>query len=167
MANYYTKTAQQLSLDCEQSQLALDIYNCMRVESIDFKKPFEENECSYSKEVFNYASSLVLLNDADEYKPGDVQSYFLLDLAVGGLLISSDETIDMDVAPAFIQILLRHFSIEEYVYLDVAYTCSSDEPDAFGGAAVFITANEIKHMCTNAWIGECINVFKSKKQEVA
>jgi len=164
MANYYTKTAQHLKLDCEQSQLALDIYNCMKLESLDFKKAFEENDCSYSKEVFDYASTLVLLNDADRYAPGEVTSYFLLNLAVDGLLISSDENIDIDVAAAFIQILLKHFSIEDYVYLDVAHTCSSDEPDAFGGSAVFITATEIKHICTNAWIGECINAFKLQKE---
>mgnify|MGYP000610323552 CR=1 FL=1 len=167
MPNYTTETAQELKLDCEQSQLALDIYNCMKLESIDFNKPYEENECEYSKEAFDYACTLVLEHDEDDYTPGNVQCYFLLDLAVGGLLISSDETINIDVAAAFIQILLKHFSIQEYVYLDVAHSCSSHEPDAFGGSAVFITANEIKHMCTNEWIGACINTFKSQMEEVA
>ena len=45
----------------------------------------------------------------------------------------------------------------KFIYFEFAYTCSKMRPDAFGGGAYFITADDFQSISTGHWLMERIN----------
>lgn len=66
--------------------------------------------------------------------------------------IYTEESGDCDATANLVQGFLARFEIENPVYFEAAFTCSKPRPDEFGGAAWFITKDEVKSFGTSQWL---------------
>ena len=64
-----------------------------------------------------------------------------------------------------LQKFLQLFRPKDHIYYSVAWTCSTPRIDEFGGAAVLITADEVKQHNTAWIIDEWIEELKEKTNE--
>ena len=70
-----------------------------------------------------------------------------------GWPLDGDEANTEDDLEAFFQALVGMSDGRvPWVSFELAYTCSKMRPEAFGGAAVFITADDVKHISTAGWL---------------
>jgi hypothetical protein len=58
----------------------------------------------------------------------------------------------IDAVCAFIQHLLRRFSLRDFIALEWSNDCSKPQLDAYGGGAAIITAKRIKSVTTSEWV---------------
>ena len=70
------------------------------------------------------------------------------------LWIHSDESADIEVVASLIQEFIKKFRPHDNHGFECSYSASRPFEGAFGGSAVFVTAEEIKWMHTNEWLGE-------------
>ena len=79
-----------------------------------------------------------------------------------GWPLDGDEANTEDDLEAFFQALVGMSDGRvPWVSFELAYTCSKMRPEAFGGAAVFITADDVKHISTAGWLAEQVEALKS------
>lgn len=71
----------------------------------------------------------------------------------------------MDVDMYFLQWALQNMPAEvEWISVEIANTCDKMRPDGFGGAAWFITRDDIQIMSTSEWIGTQISTYNKYKE---
>ena len=81
------------------------------------------------------------------------------------LVISSDESIDIDATANIIQDWLREIGSDEPVQFEWANICSKPLVDGFGGGAIHITRDRIESMNTNEWMGNKLLEMKRAAEE--
>lgn len=69
-----------------------------------------------------------------------------------GIWVHHDESVDTDLACTFAQAVLIAFDLPTVVTLEVGYTCSKPCLDSFGGTAVAVTKDDIRHCDTYSFI---------------
>lgn len=162
MSNYYTQTSQKIELIPSHAIFALTAYKCLTDTSLDFSSESTPPAVQYPLAAYELARKVGLSEDGG-YTKDNFSIPFILTPGIGGLQIQHDESIDIDKAALFVQLLFKHFDLDTYLYFDVSYSTSSDEIDGFGGGAVFITKDSITSMSTESWIGEQIRQFHESK----
>lgn len=162
MSNYYTQSSQVIELVPSQSIFALVAYKCLTDQSLDFLSESTAPTEQYPLAAYELARKVALSEDGG-YTKDNFSIPFILTPGFGGLQIQHDESIDIDKAALFVQLLFKHFDLDKYLYFDVSYSTSSDEVDGFGGGAFFITKDSITSMSTESWIGEQIRQFDESK----
>ena len=68
------------------------------------------------------------------------------------LWIRSSERGDPGQAADFAQAFLREFRPAEFFAMTYARTCSKPEPDAFGGGAFYVTADDCLDLDADSWV---------------
>ena len=57
-----------------------------------------------------------------------------------------------DLVVAFQEIIKASNGEIPYITMEMSFSCSKMRSDGFGGAAVFITADDCEWMCTGSWL---------------
>ena len=84
----------------------------------------------------------------------DVDDLGQVELRDGTLWFCAEESGDPRAVAEFVRDFLKRFRPNDSFSLEYALTCSKPRLDGFGGGAVFVTAVEIEHMDTAAWLAE-------------
>ena len=84
----------------------------------------------------------------------DVEDLGQVDLRDRTLWFCAEESGDPRAIAKFVRDFLKRFRPNDSFSLEYAFTCSKPRLDSFGGGAVFVTAVEIEHMDTAAWVAE-------------
>lgn len=106
----------------------------------------------------------VILQPAD--KEGAITYLYAEDWCTSGWIENEDGTeteVDEDTLIGCLQgIVQRSNGKVPYIYQETAYTCSKMRPGEFGGAAMFITANDVRYCSTQQWLQEQVASIESE-----
>lgn len=95
------------------------------------------------------------LHNIDVYMEGDACFLYSENYLPEAYLTEDDSHTEDQLMELFQDIIQRSDELK-FLALEIAYTASRMMPGAFGGAAVFITASEIKWLSTWSWLEEKI-----------
>ena len=82
---------------------------------------------------------------------------FAADWCNRGIIVTEDSKDDIkftedDLYARFQEIIRRSNGELTWISRETAYTCTENRPDGFGGSAVFITAETMQFIATDAWL---------------
>ena len=94
----------------------------------------------------------------------DIAEFLLEEVEEGAetVVLNFDEFISAE--EIFQDIIIRS-EILKYVVIETSFTCSKMRADGFGGAATFITEDNVQYVSTADFIARCINDFEKSKKE--
>ena len=94
-------------------------------------------------------------------KPDDDSQILLFaaDWCNRGIIVTEDSKDDIkftedDLYARFQEIIRRSNGELTWISRETAYTCTENRPDGFGGSALFITAETMQFIATDAWLDE-------------
>lgn len=166
MANYYTDASFILSLSTiEQKAFALQVLSCVSDENVNLLAQRKSDAAKkYDNAVFRIAKKLVSL-ELDNYENDCFDLGFAFSEVDSGIWIHHDETINMENAAFFCQLILRHFKLDASVCINASHTCSKPRLDAFGGHACFVTRHAVKWFSTDSWLDKQISQYKKRLEK--
>lgn len=100
--------------------------------------------------------------EAEKGRSGETYYLFADEWCSSGVLYNEEtgeetEYEEDDLIHRFQEIIRRSEGTLPWVSMEKAYTCSKMRPDGFGGSAIFITADDMKHVSTGYWLEEQID----------
>lgn len=135
MADYFTNFSLILELNQEQREYALNLAE--QVE--DYWHHNQQYPTTFPDS----------LKEVEEWP-------FKVELIKDGIWLHS-ESGGQDIACLFIQHLLQRFNFAAYVTIEWSHDCTKPRPDAFGGGAAYITADQIETFSTSSWLHKMIH----------
>lgn len=133
MADYYTQASFTIPLNEAQAKYAIEIYTTLEEDD-------EKQTTTLHDEILEDGGPINFGLKHDK-ECSEIWIYSLYD------------NINTNHVCAFIQHLINKFDLPPCGF-EVAYTCSKPRLDAFGGAAFWITKNDIEVYSTNLWLTE-------------
>lgn len=78
---------------------------------------------------------------------------------------SDDGYFSPDSLAVLIQSFFKKFKQDGFWGFEYSFTCSKARPDAWGGGACFVTADDMKFMTTAQWLEEIANKHERRNKE--
>jgi len=154
MADYYTTFSEQLTFKTRQGATWAQKYLEQFNGEIDEDNPKSE-ELEALADLYELESDYFVL---------EFQWDISQENKKWGIWMRSEENGNPDHVAQFVQAYLKKFDPQGCFGLSWAATCSKMRTDAFGGGAIFITAETIDWMHTGDWIFKKRQSFNEKKK---
>lgn len=128
MANNYTLFSIALDITPEQAAWLTQVFTALREETTDFPEGF-------TAEVLDNPDAPCVLQI-------DGSTAYLY----------ADDSGDFDGLAQLLHAFLAHFNLDQGIGLEAAFACSKPRPGEFGGAAAWITKDNVEFMGTGPWL---------------
>ena len=154
MANYYTKISFELLADKVDFPLE-DICSIIKAcndDDIDALPEWIEDKNDFFDEMFEGWTGIALAEERDD--SGKLTS----------LVIYSEETANTGGLADAIHMVMAHYQSKKCIGFQMAFDCSKPRIDAFGGGAVFITANRVRYFSSGQWLEQQEQQFLEEKE---
>jgi hypothetical protein len=79
----------------------------------------------------------------------------------------SEENSNLDFVELAVRMFLKKWRPDQCVTIDAAHLCSKLLADAFGGTAMFITAEDTTYCHTGQWLEAQVEAFNNRRKENA
>jgi len=153
MANYYTEGSAVVPLTSKQCETCLRIIEMIEDETINLVSKYIN---ALTREKYNKDNILLARQWArrnqDIYCCNSVG--FDAEMTSDGLWVHNRDQLDIESLASFIQIVFRHYKLDDGFGFEVGHTCDRSRVDGFGGTAVFITKSNISWFSTYGWLDE-------------
>jgi len=155
MPTFYTHASIPVPLSKEQAQFAQKVWKCLSDPRMSFDRvqPVGRGKL-YGEEVYQVSRKFLELYDPRSLdQPGGVIMLFeVFVLNEGGLVVHHGSTIDVAQAIDFIQALLQHFDLHDFVIVEATSGCSNSVAGKYRGYAAIVTQDEVKSFSTGEWL---------------
>jgi len=158
MANYYT----QMSIELKPSS-EWDIRDIDRILLAIEEENLEQAPEWYQADHQSIQEGIEFSTYIENYLEGSGSINHTI--SDSGLWIYSEESANITHIVHAIHQTMNHYNTPGYVAFEWSYSASKPMLDAFGGGAVFISAEECLYHTTGNWLWETIKAHPDQQQE--